>query len=584
VLAGGDGRDQLDFGTAEDVEGRDDLAGGPGDDELSGGPAQDAPDGDTLTGGEGIDQADFSARAAALTIDLDGEADDGEGRERDNVRPDVENLIGGSDGDTLVGADTSNTLDGRDGGDTIEGRGGDDMLRGGRNDAGSDTIRGGSGRDDAEGGPGDDDVTGGTGNDNLSGDGGSDTLEGDEGDDELSGGPGGDKVFGGDGNDTLYGFGVGMVGADADDTLRGGDGVDSLIAGSGDDDLDGGRGSDTMSGEAGSDTVRFAERSNPVNVTLDGQPNDGEEGATPEQGEKDNVLRDNENIVGGELGDTLQADDMPNIVEGGRGQDLIEGRLGRDELSAGTAADVVDASDGRIDDVNCGDGMDLAILDDGDQATDCEVEDRPRSRRPVAGSLAVIRAAGPFQLRLPDGPRYFNLQGSIKFPVGSTIDPEAGTVRLTAATRASGGRQRIDVAQGAFRIRQRTGRRPRTELSLAGPRPRCNSSPSARASGILDAPSSRSILVDAKPPRRRSRPQRVEVRGPHSEASTRGTKWLTEERCDGTLTTVLSGSVRVHDIGRDRDVIVRPGRPYLAAPRSASGSSSRMRPRPLLGK
>jgi hypothetical protein len=52
------------------------------------------------------------------------------------------------------------------------------------------------------------------------------------------------------------------------------------------------------------------------------------------------------------------------------------------------------------------------------------------------------------------------------------------------------------------------------------------------------------------------------VRGRYSIGGSFGT----EDRCDGTLTTVLSGTVRVWDLGRGRTVSVRPGDPYLAKP------------------
>jgi hypothetical protein len=58
------------------------------------------------------------------------------------------------------------------------------------------------------------------------------------------------------------------------------------------------------------------------------------------------------------------------------------------------------------------------------------------------------------------------------------------------------------------------------------------------------------------------------VRGDYSSGASEGTSWITEDRCDGTLTTVLSGTVRVRDLVRDKTVIVRPGTPYLAARRS----------------
>ncbi len=44
----------------------------------------------------------------------------------------------------------------------------------------------------------------------------------------------------------------------------------------------------------------------------------------------------------------------------------------------------------------------------------------------------------------------------------------------------------------------------------------------------------------------------------------RGTKWLTEDRCNGTLTRVTKGTVTVRDFKRKRNVIVRAGQRYLA--------------------
>jgi hypothetical protein len=54
--------------------------------------------------------------------------------------------------------------------------------------------------------------------------------------------------------------------------------------------------------------------------------------------------------------------------------------------------------------------------------------------------------------------------------------------------------------------------------------------------------------------------------GRHSHATVRGTRWLTEDRCDGTLTRVTDGAVMVRDVKRHRSVLVRAGRSYLAKP------------------
>ena len=45
----------------------------------------------------------------------------------------------------------------------------------------------------------------------------------------------------------------------------------------------------------------------------------------------------------------------------------------------------------------------------------------------------------------------------------------------------------------------------------------------------------------------------------------RGTRWLTEDRCDGTLIRVTSGSVAVKDLVTHKTVVVKRGKRYLAA-------------------
>ena len=44
----------------------------------------------------------------------------------------------------------------------------------------------------------------------------------------------------------------------------------------------------------------------------------------------------------------------------------------------------------------------------------------------------------------------------------------------------------------------------------------------------------------------------------------RGTRWLTEDRCDGTLTRVTQGSVVVGELRAKRKKVVRAGQSYLA--------------------
>ena len=57
------------------------------------------------------------------------------------------------------------------------------------------------------------------------------------------------------------------------------------------------------------------------------------------------------------------------------------------------------------------------------------------------------------------------------------------------------------------------------------------------------------------------------TKGRFSSASVRGTTWLTEDRCDGTLTLVRQGVVSVYDQVKKKTITVRAGRSYLAKPK-----------------
>ena len=135
--------------------GNDTLVGNDGRDVLDGGDGADS-----LDGGAGRDAADYSDRADALTVDLDGNADDGEPGENDNAL--VEDVLGGEADDQLTGDGGANALAGGAGTDTIAALAGDDSLVGGPD---PDTLDSGAGDDtvDAADGVADSIVCGGAG-------------------------------------------------------------------------------------------------------------------------------------------------------------------------------------------------------------------------------------------------------------------------------------------------------------------------------------------------------------------------------------------------------------------------------------
>ena len=58
--------------------------------------------------------------------------------------------------------------------------------------------------------------------------------------------------------------------------------------------------------------------------------------------------------------------------------------------------------------------------------------------------------------------------------------------------------------------------------------------------------------------------------GKYSSATVRGTIWLVQDECDGTLTKVTRGTVQVRDLKRKKTVIVKAGHSYLARAASAA--------------
>jgi Ca2+-binding RTX toxin-like protein len=377
--------------------GPDNLSGGTGNETLKGAGGNDTINGDVgtdqLFGGAGTDTVSYAGRGAAVTITLDGVANDGVGGENDNVFGDIENALGGSGGDTITGNTGVNRLDGGPGADTLNGGNGNDTLVGPGDDGAGDTYNGQGGTDTASfagivapvivtaaGGANDgvagdnDDVTttvenvnGGNGNDNITGNASANRLNGNAGDDQLTGDVGtdvsNDTLNGGLGNDGLHGMG-------GNDVMNGGAGP---ATGSDNDVIDGG---------LGVDTVSYSTRSANLSLTVDGVANDG-------QGvETDNIQADTEKITGGSGDDAITGDNGRDTLTGGNGDDSINGGGGNDTISGGggndiltggggkdilsgsTGNDTFHTSDGLKDSINCGDGNDnIADTDPVDTKT-----------------------------------------------------------------------------------------------------------------------------------------------------------------------------------------------------------------------
>ncbi|HTN25280.1 MAG TPA: MopE-related protein, partial [Solirubrobacteraceae bacterium] len=389
---GGAGVDRVSYaGTATAVT--IDLTGGVGTDTLTGfrdatgGTANDlfisnAVGGRLLNGGggSGVDTITYPGIATALIIDLAG------GVGTDTLTA-IRNATGGTGSDVFV----SNALGSR----LLNGGGGagvDRVTYAGTATPVRIDLAGGAGTDTLTGFR---DATGGTGNDvfvsnavggrllNGGGGAGSDTvtyagvatpltinLRGAAGTDTLTaisnatGGSGADLIIsdtaggraidGGGGEDTVSyadlttpvtvdltaGPGTDSVanvenaiGTDAGDIIAGNNSANVIDARSGDDQISGAGAADVLDGGPGNDMVSYADHgSEGVDVSLDGNPNDGA------PGEGDNVIA-TEDVTGGAGPDTLSGNQADNRLLGQDGDDVVSGHGGDDTLDGGNGTD-----------------------------------------------------------------------------------------------------------------------------------------------------------------------------------------------------------------------------------------------------
>ena len=440
-VGGGAGDDVIETGGGNDLvlesRGADAVRLGPGADRFSSNVSGSGAD--DVAGGEGFDTVSYGPRSRPQVVTIDGVADDGEAGEGDNVRLDVERVVGGGGGDrltgspgpdALLGASGDDVLDGGDGGDTEDGGEGDDTLgqRGHAN--GADTLIGGSGADTvdysaranpvtatADGAP--DDGEAGEGDNvgadietivlpatcpgleaqpgtHLVGTAGDDTLRGTEGPDVICGLGGDDTIDAGAGDDVL-------AGNAGDDVLVGGRGDDRVVATLAPD------GADDIRGGDGYDTMSYAARFDSVVADLDGAADDG--GGFGLEG--DNLRPDVEQLIGGLDNDVLAGSTLANRIVGGPGDDLFlspspdgadryVGSAGFDELSyAGRASAVMVDLDAESDDGGLGESDNAAA--DIERVVGGSADDRLTGG---PGANVLVGGPGHDQFRSPavDGP------------------------------------------------------------------------------------------------------------------------------------------------------------------------------------
>jgi streptogramin lyase len=198
-------------------------------------------------------------------------------------------------------------------------------------------------------------------------------------------------------------------------------------------------------------------------------------------------------------------------------------------------------------------------------------------RDPEFGKSVVVEPEGTVRVKTPGG-EWETMDPVAEMPVGATFDTRRGAVSVTTAG-CGGNTQTGRFGGGLFTLRQPRAACGRVDVYLRGGRfsgcPRPGARRRARGGAVASASRARRVRKLWG----RDNGGRFRTHGRHSQATVRGTRWLTVDRCDGTLTRVTSGAVAVRDFARHRTVLVRAGHSYLAMSRAARKRQRRLRGR-----
>lgn len=176
----------------------------------------------------------------------------------------------------------------------------------------------------------------------------------------------------------------------------------------------------------------------------------------------------------------------------------------------------------------------------------------------VTGNLTPL--SGVVRVKLPGSKHFVLLSAAAQVPLGTIVDATAGKVSVTTAS-VHGGTQIAVFYLGEFKLTQ-----ARSGLALA----------TLLGGRYAVCPTSKERLHLARAnAARASRKHTVRklwaeshgsysTKGNYATGAAQGTRWLTQDLCEGTLITVISDRVTVTNLITHRRATVAAGKKYLA--------------------
>jgi virginiamycin B lyase len=175
---------------------------------------------------------------------------------------------------------------------------------------------------------------------------------------------------------------------------------------------------------------------------------------------------------------------------------------------------------------------------------------------PVLGKTFVAKAKhGRVRVKARGASGFHTLTAGASLPVGSVVDASDGRVRVRSATDAAGHAQGVTLSGGRFTVRQARTPGGLTRIALRG---------------RLDCTTATASIARRHRHHRRRRLWALDSGGAFatigldSITTVRGTKWLTEDRCSGTLTVVRRGTVVVRERASGRRFVLHAGDRHFA--------------------
>ncbi|HEY7953054.1 MAG TPA: choice-of-anchor Q domain-containing protein [Solirubrobacteraceae bacterium] len=185
---------------------------------------------------------------------------------------------------------------------------------------------------------------------------------------------------------------------------------------------------------------------------------------------------------------------------------------------------------------------------------------------PGATLASFARAPSPTEAfaALTKGRSFIPLTEARQIPFGSILEASKGVAKITTATTASpkGKVQFGNFGAGIFKLLQARKQHGLTELSVINnhsARQVCASTGKGKKAALASHASSKVLgRLSA------NSHGHFTGRGQYSAATVRGTTWSVQNRCDGTLTHVVRGTLSVRDFHKRKTVTLFTGQSYLA--------------------